>query len=98
MFSRICLLASVLAFTVVGCATNGDLEALANRVSALEAQAATDTSRIGSLESRFADVAATADRSVEKAAEAEASARAAEGRADEAARKADAIFRKSVSK
>lgn len=92
-----CLLA-VFALAGAGCATTGDLDALEDRVAALEARAETDGNRIGALEGKFSDVAAAADRSVEKASEAEARARSAESRADDAARKADAIFKKSVSK
>lgn len=92
------LLASVFMLSTGGCATTGDVDALTERVTALESQSAANAGRIGALEARFGEVAATAERSAERASQAEARAQAAEGRADDAARKADAIFRKSVSK
>ena len=78
----------------VGCASSGDLTTLTDRVSQLETRAQADAERIAQLESGFVEVRTAADR----AAAAEAQAQAAASRADDAARRADAMFKKSVSK
>jgi len=104
-----CVLISSLFFAVGGCASSGDVDALKERVTALEARAESDAERIAALENRMDDeiaaleasvndVLSAADRSAERAAAAEVRARSAETRASDAARKADAIFNKSVSK
>jgi murein lipoprotein len=82
------------SLALAGCATSGDLEKLESRVAALEQS----TARIDALEQKVDDVAAAADRATRAAAAAEASARDAATSADNAARKSDAIFKKSVSK
>jgi predicted nucleic acid-binding Zn-ribbon protein len=105
----VCISIFALALALGGCATSSDVEALNERIAALEARSESDAERIAALEqrmdarlsaleSRMNDVAVSADRSIEQARDAEARARAAETNASDAARKADAIFRKSVSK
>jgi len=70
-----------------GCATSGDVEKLGNRVSALEGR----VDKLGDVERR----AAAAEAAAQKAA---ADAAAAAQRADDANRRAEAMFKKSVSK
>lgn len=91
MRTTVGFLALILSLVTTGCASSGDLSALTDRVTQLEARAQADADRIAALETGFQDVA----RSAENASRAAA---AAADRADEAARKADAIFKKSVSK
>ena len=70
-----------------GCATSGSVEKLENRVSALEGR----VDKLGDVERR----AAAAEAAAQKAA---ADAAAAAQRADDANRRAEAMFKKSVSK
>lgn len=70
-----------------GCATSGDVEKLGNRVSALEGR----VDKLGDAERR----AAGAEAAAQKAA---ADAAAAAQRADDATRRSEAMFKKSVSK
>ena len=71
----------------MGCATSGDVEKLDNRVTALEGR----VDKLGDAERR----AAAAEAAANKAA---ADAAAAAQRADDANRRADQMFKKSVSK
>ena len=91
MQAAIKTIVSGFALALVGCATTSDFDKLDSRVAALESKMQTQAGQIAALESKMSDVEAKADRSV-------AQATAAAERAEEAARKADAIFKKSVSK
>ena len=84
--SMVCLGAAALLLAT-GCATNGDIEKLDKRVSALEGR----VDKLGDVERR----AAAAEAAAQKAA---ADAAAAAQRADDANRRAEAMFKKSVSK
>src|SRR5262245_18699063 len=84
----VCLGATALLLAAgTGCATSGDLEKLENRVTALEGR----VDKLGDVERR----AAAAEAAANKAA---ADAAAAAQRADDANRRAEAMFKKSVSK
>jgi len=85
------ILAIGLMLVTSGCATRGDYDALEKRTEAAER-------RISELESEIGRVSDTASASVRRAEAAEAEARKAAASADESARKADAIFKTSVSK
>lgn len=87
---------SVLAFA--GCASTGDVDELRTRVNGLEAEHRAMEGRIGGLEQSVADVRDQAAKAAERAAAAEAEAARAAQRAEEAESRADAMFKKSVSK
>jgi murein lipoprotein len=95
-----------LSFSMLtGCASTGDLDALATRVSALETQQQAFAGRADQMEdahaslgARIDEVSAKADDAVARATAAEQAAANAAQRADDAARRADAMFKKSVSK
>lgn len=90
---------------MAGCASNADVDRLAERLAAMEADHRTIEGRfdgldrsIEALQADGAETRALAERAGEQAAAAAAEASAAAGRADDAARRADAMFKKTVSK
>ncbi|MBY0401472.1 hypothetical protein K2X89_14335 [Myxococcota bacterium] len=96
---------AIASFGLVGCASNADVDRLAKRLDAMEAEDRTDHARfdglersIEALQAELAETRGVAERAREQAGAAQNAAEAAAGRADDAARRADAMFKKTVSK
>jgi outer membrane murein-binding lipoprotein Lpp len=84
-------LVAVVALGLAGCATNGRVDKLEQRLN--------DVSASADSANRKAEAAQrTADQALSRAQAAEAEAKSAAARADDAARTAEAIFKKRVSK
>jgi ElaB/YqjD/DUF883 family membrane-anchored ribosome-binding protein len=81
----------VLAAGLAGCATNGRVDKLEQRLNDVSASADAANRKAESAQK-------TADQALSRAQAAEAEARSAAARADDAARTAEAIFKKRVSK
>ena len=90
--------AALLAFSLVGCASQGDVADLRTSLVELSAKTEAAMRQAKAAEDRANAAQQTAELSVRRAEAAEAEAREAAQRADDAARKADAIFRKGVTK
>jgi outer membrane murein-binding lipoprotein Lpp len=85
------VLIPVLAAGLAGCATNGRVDKIEQKLN--------DVSSSADAANRKAEAAQkTADQALSRAQAAEAEAKSAAARADDAARTAEAIFKKRVSK